>query len=326
MAMRQRLTPRSPWPAHSIDYARDLEARGASPANANYPRKHLTSTLLSKPVAMLTSRELRVWRDGLLETKLKPASINRITKVLCTALRQAAQHDSHRIKNKDAWEIGLTALSDTHAPRNVVLSDSQVRAFIAASYARDEALGLLVETLAVTGARPSQAVRLRVGDLHDGDKPKLMMPKSGKGGGKLRAQKKQLSYSVAITPALAMKLKQAAQDRDPEAPLFLRSNGDSWNDRPSHDYREAIRTIVASIGLDPEVVTVYALRHSSVVRMLLANTPLRIIASHHNTSTRMIESVYSAHISEFADDLTRGSLLLSDDKPAANVIPISAVR
>jgi hypothetical protein len=37
----------------------------------------------------------------------------------------------------------------------------------------------------------------------------------------------------------------------------------------------------------------YALRHSSIVRMLLQNIPIRLVASLHNTSTTMIERTYS---------------------------------
>ena len=40
-------------------YRRDLEARGANPYNAEWPRLHLTSVLLSKPVALLTATELK---------------------------------------------------------------------------------------------------------------------------------------------------------------------------------------------------------------------------------------------------------------------------
>ena len=40
------------------DYRRDLEARNANPYNAEHPRLHLTSVLLSKPVALLTATEL----------------------------------------------------------------------------------------------------------------------------------------------------------------------------------------------------------------------------------------------------------------------------
>jgi integrase len=305
------------------DYARDLQARGANAANASYPRKHLTATLLSKPVALLTQRELRLWRDGLLAT-LKPASVNRVIGVFAAALSQAATHD-RRIKNQDAWLVGLAKLPDTHAPRNVVLSDPQVSALVSAAYAHDPALGLLVDTLAVTGTRPSQAVRLRVGDLHDGAKPKLMMPKSGKGGGANRVQKKKQSYSVPITPALAAKLRQVSTGRAPEAPLLLRDNGQPWNENPSSDYRDAIRASVAGIGLDPETVTIYALRHSSIVRALLQSVPVRIVAAIHNTSVRMIESTYSAHIAEYSDEISRSALLHHDTPPPAdNIVPITA--
>jgi hypothetical protein len=39
------------------DYSRDLIARNANPYNAEHPRLHLTSVLLSKPVQLLTTAE-----------------------------------------------------------------------------------------------------------------------------------------------------------------------------------------------------------------------------------------------------------------------------
>jgi len=49
--------------------------------------------------------------------------------------------------------------------RNVVLPDNKVLEFVAVAYGLDRQLGLLIDVLANTGARPSQAVRLRVEDL-----------------------------------------------------------------------------------------------------------------------------------------------------------------
>ena len=46
-------------------YARDLRTRGADPANAQRVRKHLTATLATKPVMLLSVQDLRHWRDGL---------------------------------------------------------------------------------------------------------------------------------------------------------------------------------------------------------------------------------------------------------------------
>ena len=181
---------------------------------------HLTSALLSKPVALLAATELKKWRDGLLGT-MAPSTINRLCACVSAALEQAAQHDK-RIQNRDAWEIGLAGLPNAQQARNVILSDDTVREFVAAAYGIDDQFGLLTDTLAVTGARPSQAVRLRVEDLHDHPvRPKLMMPKSAKGGDRNRAEKKLERYSVPITVQLAARLKAAAKGRADHAPLLL---------------------------------------------------------------------------------------------------------
>ena len=300
-------------------YRRDLEARNANPYNAEHPRVHLTSVLLSKPVAMLTAKELQGWRDSLL-IKMAPATITRLCRCICAALELAAQHDK-RIQNREAWEIGLAGLPDAQEARNVVLSDDKVHEFIAAAYVLDHQLGLLTDTLAVTGARPSQAVRLRVEDLHAHPvRPKLMMPKSAKGGGRNRSAKKIERYSVPITRALAVRLKEAAGGRAGEAPLLLQSDGSPWDKYPRQNYRRQVDKIVATIGLDPADVTMYALRHSSIVRMLLRNVPIRLVASLHDTSVGMIEKHYSRYVTEHSiDDITRAGLLSEPEPAGANV-------
>ena len=136
-------------------YRRDLEARGANPYNAEWPRLHLTSVLLLKPVALLTSAELKKWRDGLLGT-MAPSTINRLCRCLGAALEQAAQHDK-RVQNRDAWETGLAGLPNAQEVRNVIIADDKVRELITAAYSLDHQFGLLTDTLAITGARPSQA-------------------------------------------------------------------------------------------------------------------------------------------------------------------------
>jgi len=304
-----------------VDYRRDLISRHAHPYNAEHPRVHLTALLLAKPVQLLTSKELKTWRDSLLG-KIASATVNRVCNSFCAALELAAQHDP-RIKNRDAWEVGLAGLPDAQQARNVVIPDAKVHAFIAASYAKDYQLGLLVDTLAVTGARPSQATRLLVEDLHNHPtKPRLMMPKSGKGGGRNRSQKKLERYSVPITVQLAAKLKLAAAGRAGDALLLVRADGSLWGDDPSKNYRRDVREIFTAIGEDPDEVTLYSLRHSSIVRMLLRNIPIRLIAALHNTSVGQIERNYSRHITEHhSDDLSRTGLL-SEPVPD-NVIPLT---
>jgi integrase len=304
------------------DYKRDLISRNANPYNAESPRVHLTKVLLAKPVQLLNAHELKKWRDGLLG-KIAPATVNRVCRCLCAALELARQHNE-RIQNRQAWEVGLAGLPDAQEARNVILSDEKVRNFVTAAYAHDPKLGLLVDVLAVTGARPSQAVRLRIEDLHDHPaRPKLMMPKSAKGGGRNRSQKKAERYSVPITVQLAAKLRDSAKGRANDAPLLTQGDGSAWGDNPGQRYHRQIDKIVTEIGLDPAVVTIYALRHSSIVRMLLQNVPIRLVASLHNTSVNMIERAYSKYITEHSDDISRKALLQHEPASGNNVVALA---
>lgn len=303
------------------DYKRDLEARAANPYNAEWPRQHLPKALIAKPVQLLTATELKKWRDSLLD-KLAPATINRLCRCLGAALELCAKHDHERIKTRAAWEIGLACLPGAQEQRNVILSDDEVRAFVANAYMVDDGFGLIIDVLAVTGARPSQVVRLRVDDLQDHPvRPKLMMPKSGKGGGRNRSAKKLERYSVPITVQLATRLRAAAKGRDLRAPLLLHSDGRVWDKNPGQQYHHLVAKVVAAIGLNPAEVTAYALRHSSIVRALLLNVPIRVVASSHNTSVRMIEANYSKFITEHSDEISRAALL--HHPIADNVVPLT---
>jgi integrase len=303
------------------DYEADLKARGDSIYNARGPRRHLGPQLLAKPVATLDSKILRKWRDGLLDKGLQPSSVVRIAKSLAAALNLAASHDQ-RITNGSAWAIGLQSLPNASVARNVILDDATVSRFVNASYAHDQKLGLLVEVLAVTGSRPSQATRLLVEDLHGGARPRLSMPKSGKGGGKNRTGRMQERVSIPITPALAAKLKQNAKGRAADAPLLLQADDQPWSEKKTAK-RDNIREIVKSIGRDPDEVTLYSLRHSSIVRSLLRNVPIRIIATLHDTSVAMIEKHYSKFIADHSDDIARAALLHHEESVTDNVVPLT---
>jgi integrase len=198
-----------------------------------------------------------------------------------------------------------------------------VREFVATAYRLDAQFGLFAEAAATTGARPSQLVRLRVEDLHNHpSKPKLMMPKSAKGGGRNRAQKRIERYSVPITVQLAAKLKQAAKNRADDAPLLLQSDGRPWDNNPGQNYHRLVDKVVTAIGLDP-AVTMYSLRHSSIVRLLLQNVPIRLVASLHNTSVVMIEKHYSRYITEHStDDISRRALLQPEPPSGENVVTL----
>jgi hypothetical protein len=116
--------------AEAIDaYERDLTARGSDAYNAERARNRLTGAISSKPVALLSARELKRWRDGLLVGGLAPATVNRTAIALRAALEAAAAHDP-RIVNVRAFKIGLAGLADTHRARNIILDDATVRLLI----------------------------------------------------------------------------------------------------------------------------------------------------------------------------------------------------
>jgi hypothetical protein len=81
--------------------------------------------------------------------------------------------------------------------------------------------------------------------------------------------------------------------------------------------------VFTEIGENPDKITLYTLRHSNIVRMLLRNIPIRLVAALHNTSVQQIERNYSAFITEHhTDDLSRTALLAESTPAAGNVLPL----
>jgi integrase len=284
-------------------YRVDLKARGGEEVNASIVEYHLTPALGSKIVAATNAREFRQWRDGLLAKDLAPATVTRICKAFAAALSLAAHHDT-RITNASAWKHGLEALPDSTVSRNVILPDDVVRRVVQTAYTISPSIGLLVELAAVTGARASQLKRLVVADVQ---KARLMMPSSKKGKGKRRIDHRP----VPIPEGLALRLKQASKGRSVDAPLLVTDEGKPW----PKNHRDLVRQVMISAELDPEEVTLGALRHSSIVRQLLNGTPIRVVATAHDTSVAMIEKTYSKYISDHADDLLRAGMLDLSEPP-----------
>jgi integrase len=303
-------------------YGAKLATRGVRVYNATRPRRYLSEALLAKPVSMITEGELERWRDDLLAKGLARATVNRLMNCLRAALTDADKTHVH------VWRAGLKALPDATEANNVVIEDeATAQRWVAESYAHDHQLGLLTHTLGESGARPSQAVRLRIRDLvAHGAAPRLMMPKSGKGGTRHPEQRKLERYSVSISPELARLLKAAAKGRPSNAPLLLQKSGEPWSEiDPAGQYRRDVRAVVARIGLDPDVYGLYAFRHTSITRMLLKGTHTAIVAKAHDTSESQIRRHYAASILDYTDEITRQTLpTLGPTPPAAgNVVPMA---
>ena len=88
--------------AETLDhYEGNLRARGGDLGNVRRVRFNLPDTLAAKTVALLGSRELRQWRDGLVKRGMLPSSADRTARALKAALTLAADDDP-RITNRAA--------------------------------------------------------------------------------------------------------------------------------------------------------------------------------------------------------------------------------
>ena len=127
---------------------------------------------------------------------------------------------------------------------------------------------------------------------------------------------------MPITVQLAARLKAAAKGRADDAPLLLQSDGSPWGDNPGASYHREVKQDRHRHRRRSCEVTMYALRHSSIVRMLLRNVPIRLVASLHNTSVAMIEKHYSKYITEHSDDISRHALLQPESPVGENVVAL----
>ena len=86
-----------------------------------------------------------------------------------------------------------------------------------------------------------------------------------------------ISYSIAL---------QEAINRSRSTPLAIKKLDDA----------------LAAINRTASAFTATLnLRHSSVVRQLIAGVPIRVVAVNHDTSIAMLEKTYSRYIGDYSD-------------------------
>jgi integrase len=275
----------------------------------------------STPIAQITEDTLREWRDALPGT-LKPATIRRTLSDLRAALTAAV--DKHRKKLPDTIRNEIKAglkpppnenseISEDGEDGHVYLTDSDVRHIVDAAYGIDADFGALVLVLAATGTRFSQAARITVAGLQI-DAERLIVPASFKGKG----NKKRTPKAVPVGPDVIERLKPLVVGRAGTEPLLMhwihrqtgpaiweRDRRERWTDASFmlREWRKAID--IAGV----KYVKPYALRDSSIGRLLLKGIPVRIIAGLHDTSTAMIERHYSTLATNMGDELARQAIV-----------------
>ncbi|MGM4967304.1 hypothetical protein AB7714_27645 [Tardiphaga sp. 1201_B9_N1_1] len=219
-------------------------------------------------------------------------------------------------------KLGTKAEKITSSPRRQLLTNAQVRAIVEAAYEvdADGDFGRLVLLAAVTGARFSQLAALTILDFQI-ENTRLMMPSSRKG------KNREPGVRAAVPASLDVmdRLIPAVEGRGDHEQLLQR-----WSYRKTggpgkwaKDKRQAwgrasevgdLWAETIKLAGVPADTVMYALRHSSIVRGLVKNLPVRLVAALHDTSIQMIEKHYAAFIIDMTEDMARQTLI-DFDKP-----------
>jgi integrase len=299
-------------------YETHLKERGGDIGNVTRLRRHLSEELLKRRALGIDKSEWLAWRSTLLKATATVGTANRILVVARAALNLlSGGHD------RAPWREGLASMTrnrDQEQDRNIVLTAGLVRRVMNVADAMDLQFGLFVAIMAQTGARPGQICKIKVGDLSTYDSS-ISIPVSKKG----RGTKRKTHVHLSITDSLMTRLKPVAEGRDKGEPLLTKSRVRGkriwvtpWR---KSDQKRPFEKVIKVIADEPEFtewlkreqlipkqVTIYSLRHTSIVRQILANVPTRAVAAAHDTSLSMIEATYSRHIERHADPIMRKSL------------------
>ncbi|MDF2638445.1 MAG: integrase family protein [Novosphingobium lindaniclasticum] len=279
------------------------------------------SPLASIQLQRLTEDHLVEWREAL-PRELKATTQQRSINDLKAALNESYAANRRRLPSTLSSVIkhGLRdqKVDDDGdyevARENQILTDVQVSSLIDAARSVDLEFGWdgdlfrLVVVLAATGARMSQVARMRVMDVQF-EASRLMVPNSRKGRGK-----KNKATPFTVGSDVLDVLKPVVEGRLPFDTLLERWRSKQikgsirWERvgrgpwlNPS-ELGRPWKEIRGLAGL-PQVIP-YALRHSSIVRGLCANQPIRLVASRHDTSVQMIERHYGRYIADVMDEVS----------------------
>lgn len=296
---------------------------GHLPANCPLGRaklSHLTAELIESWLGGLKRARLRSGDsiDG--APSLSTGSVNRLLNDLRAALNDAIEKHRRHLPSHIAAEV-KSGTKTRNAARNLqdsgegvrmqLLTEQQILDLVAAAFEIDEDFGFAVLIAAATGARFSQFVRLTVADVQV-HRARIMMPGSNKG----RKRRPRAPAAIPVSSDVIERLRPILAGRKSLEPLLLhwvmkRAGGPgkwvkdkrrSWG--AASETRDLWKKAVAAAGA-PQGTIMYALRHSSIVRGLVAGLPVRLVAALHDTSIKMIEEHYSAFIVDMTEDLAR---------------------
>lgn len=312
------------------DYAAKRKRVSGRKSSADHLLGHLPAdcALARTNLAHITSEKIEGWVKQLerkTASKGEPAAAvpltaathNRLLGDLRAALNVALDKHRRQLPGHVAAEVKTGTKNEPvgDVTRMQLLTDAEVCALIDAAFEVDEDFGFLVLIAASTGARYSQIVRLTVADVQVA-RLRIMMPGSRKG----RRRVARKPAAVPVSSAVVERLQPLLQGRAGREPLLLRwvmkrvGGAEGWiRDKrrpwgPAFEVGDFWEKTLAAAGMDGETI-MYAFRHSSIVRGLVAGLPVRLVAALHDTSVVMIEKHYSAYITDATEDIVRRHVL-----------------
>lgn len=223
------------------------------------------------------------------QRKRAPSTVNRDMAVLRAALSKVLSPGAPN--SEAAWQEALKAIPNADGQRNLYLDREQRRALISNA---DTEAAPFVRALCLLPLRPGAMAALTAGDF---DKRTCELTIGKDKSGKPRR--------IQVPQEAADLLAGQAKDKLPNAPLFMRANGQAWD---RHSWKRPIATSVAASNL-PAGATAYTLRHSTITDLVRAGLPLLTIAQISGTSVEMIERHYG-HLASDAAVKALGELAL----------------
>ena len=302
--VRSKITLRKALEAYKLD----LEMREQNPGNASQVTCHCSDKLLDTALEETSEQDFSDLQISLHKKGLKPATITRIGSSLKAACNLVK--DKKVRANRDAWSLGYPTIGGSNKAReDVILDDSEIIRLVDLAYSEEShEFGVYFQTHAETGARTKQIrnVLVKYLDLRDRTKPMLLMPASKKG-----RNKKFRLEALPISLDLAHKLEKMAGEREADDRLLIEPSGQPWGPR---DHSRRVDDVVAKAKLKKrkQKITIYALRHSSIVRHLTSKANMAdpaSVAKYHDTSVKEIEAHYGLHILNHTREEMRKGLL-----------------
>lgn len=271
--------------------------------------RHLPGRLRDLPTPELTPEFLHGWlaalqpkvRGGERAGAMSQGRVDKLRNVMRAALRQARVPDTIV---RDGLSAAAMPRRQAPASREVIPSQDDVKALLAAASTEDQDLGLFMETLSITGTRPDQLSRTRRPDL-DVSAGMLTIPSSRKGRAGIQKAVKSVSFPIGRelaeriaaqadpdtgllfhTARMVQDISRVAGRDGAIAETWVEAGRIAWN---KNIWTRKVRRAVQAADLDP-AITLYTLRHYRIIKFIQGGVSLREIAAMTSAPSRSLST------------------------------------